>query len=111
MAVKEASGDMNQIMKILKNKPTNFTVLSGDDPLTLPMIYMGAEGVISVIGQTHPKDFSKMVSFGLVGDTKSANEIHNRLYDFYNPMYSQGNPVGVKACLEIINICKATVPA
>ena len=109
VAVKEASGDMDQIMKILKNKPKKFTVLSGDDSLTLPMIYMGAEGVISVIGQAQPKDFSKMVSFGLEGDTKTANEVHNRLYDFYYPMYSEGNPVGVKACLEVLDICKATV--
>ena len=62
VAVKEASGDMDQIMKIIKNKPSNFVVLSGDDGLTLPMIHMGAEGVISVIGQSHPKEYSDMVS-------------------------------------------------
>ena len=109
VAVKEASGDMDQIMKILKNKPADFVVLSGDDGLTLPMIHMGAEGVISVIGQSHPKDFSDMVSFGLSGNTKLANQIHYKLYNFYGPLYAEGNPVGVKACLEMLGICKAVV--
>lgn len=109
VGVKEASGDMDQIMKILKNKPADFVVLSGDDGLTLPMIHMGAEGVISVIGQSHPKDFSDMVSFGLSGNKKLANQIHYKLYDFYGPLYAEGNPVGVKACLEMLGICKAVV--
>jgi 4-hydroxy-tetrahydrodipicolinate synthase len=109
VGVKEASGDMDQIMKILKNKHADFVVLSGDDGLTLPMIHMGAEGVISVIGQSHPKDFSDMVSFGLSGNKKLANQIHYKLYDFYRPLYAEGNPVGVKACLEMLGICKAVV--
>jgi len=109
VGVKEASGDMDQIMKILKNKPADFVVLSGDDGLTLPMIHMGAEGVISVIGQSHPKDFSDMVSFGLSGNKKLANQIHHKLYNFYGPLYAEGNPVGVKACLELLGICKAVV--
>ena len=109
VGVKEASGDMDQIMKILKNKPADFVVLSGDDGLTLPMIHMGAEGVISVIGQSHPKDFSDMVSFGLSEHNKLANQIHYKLYDFYGPLYAEGNPVGVKACLEMLGICKAVV--
>ena len=109
VGVKEASGDMDQIMKILKNKPADFVVLSGDDGLTLPMIHMGAEGVISVIGQSHPKDFSDMVSFGLSGNKKLANQIHYKLYDFYRPLYAEGNPVGVKACLEMLGVCKAVV--
>ena len=109
VGVKEASGDMDQIMKILKNKPADFVVLSGDDGLTLPMIHIGAEGVISVIGQSHPKDFSDMVSFGLSGNKKLANQIHYKLYDFYRPLYAEGNPVGVKACLEMLGVCKAVV--
>ena len=109
VGVKEASGDMYQIMKILKNKHADFVVLSGDDGLTLPMIHMGAEGVISVIGQSHPKDFSDMVSFGLSGNKKLANQIHYKLYDFYRPLYAEGNPVGVKACLEMLGVCKAVV--
>ena len=109
VAVKEASGDMDQIMKIIKNKPSDFVVLSGDDGLTLPMIHMGAEGVISVIGQSHPKEFSDMVSFGLSGNQEIANQLHNKLYDFYKPLYAEGNPVGIKACLELLGICKSQV--
>ena len=109
VAVKEASGDMDQIMKIIKNKPSDFVVLSGDDGLTLPMIYMGAEGVISVIGQSHPKEYSNMVSFGMSGNKKIANQLHYELYDFYGPLYAEGNPAGVKACLELLGICKAVV--
>ena len=109
VAVKEASGDMDQIMKIIKNKPSDFVVLSGVDGLTLPMIHMGAEGVISVIGQSHPKEYSDMVSFGLSGNKEIANQLHNKLYDFYVPLYAEGNPVGVKACLELLGICKSQV--
>jgi len=109
VAVKEASGNMDQIMIIIKNKPTDFIVLSGDDGLTLPMIYMGAEGVISVIGQSHPKDYSDMVSFGIYGNNNIANQLHFKLYDFYEPLYAEGNPTGVKACLELLGICKSFV--
>ena len=109
VAVKEASGDMDQIMKIIKNKASDFVVLSGDDGLTLPMIYMGAEGVISVIGQSHPKCFSDMVSFGMSGYNNNANKLHYKLYDFYGPFYDEGNPTGVKACLELLGICKSFV--
>ena len=109
VAVKEASGDMDQIMKIIKNKPSDFVVLSGDDGLTLPMIHMGAEGVISVIGQSHPKEYSDMVSFGLSGNQEISNQLHNKLYDFYVPLYAEGNPVGIKACLELLGICKSQV--
>jgi len=109
VAVKEASGDMDQIMKIIKNKPSDFVVLSGDDGLTLPIIYMGAEGVISVIGQSHPKKYSDMVSFGMSGNNNIANQLHYELYDFYVPLYAEGNPAGVKACLELFGICKSVV--
>ena len=109
VAIKEASGDLDQIMKIIKNKPSDFVVLSGDDGLTLPMIYMGAEGVISVIGQSHPKDYSDMVSFGMSGNNNIANQLHHKLYDFYGPFYDEGNPTGVKACLELLGICKSFV--
>ena len=109
VAVKEASGDMDQIMKIIKNKPSDFVVLSGDDSLTLPMIHMGAEGVISVIGQSYPKEYSDMVSFGLSENQEIANQLHDKLYDFYLPLYAEGNPVGIKACLELLGICKSHV--
>jgi len=109
IAIKEASGDMDQIMKIIKNKPTDFVVLSGDDGLTLPMIYMGAEGVISVIGQSHPKEYSTMVTEARKGNIANANALHYSIYDYYGPLYSEGNPAGVKACLELLGISKAVV--
>lgn len=109
VAVKEASGDIFQIMRIIKNKPSDFVVLSGDDALTLPMIYLGAEGVISVIGQSHPKEFSEMVRLAQSGNIEEANLIHYKLFDYYKPLYSEGNPVGIKACLELLSICNAVV--
>lgn len=109
VAIKEASGDLDQIMYILKKKPANFLVLSGDDALTLPMLYMGAEGVISVIGQSHPKDFSNMVSNAISGNKDLANQLHYKLYELYKSIYAEGNPVGIKACLELLNICNANV--
>ena len=109
IAIKEASGDMDQIMKIINNKPTDFIVLSGDDGLTLPMIYMGAEGVISVIGQSHPTEYSTMVTEARKGNIANANALHYSIYDYYEPLYAEGNPAGVKACLELLGICKAVV--
>jgi len=109
IAIKEASGDMDQIMKIIKNKPADFIVLSGIDDLTLPMIYMGAEGVISVIGQSHPKEYSTMVAEARKGNIANANALHYSIYDYYGPLYREGNPAGVKACLELLGICKAVV--
>ena len=109
VALKEASGDMDQIMKVIKDKPSNFVLLSGDDELTLPMIYMGAEGVVSVIGQSHPKDYSDMVSFGISGNNNIANQLHYKLYDFYGPLYTEGNPAGIKATLKLLGVCGDTL--
>lgn len=105
IAVKEASGDMDQIMTIIRNKPDNFLVISGDDGLTLAMILMGANGVISVIGQAFPKQFSEMVREGLNGNVKKSNELHYELYPIYNPLYRDGNPAGVKECMQQIGFC------
>ncbi|MBJ10122.1 MAG: 4-hydroxy-tetrahydrodipicolinate synthase [Flavobacteriales bacterium] len=105
IGVKEASGDMNQIMKIIKYKPEGFLVISGDDGLTLPMIYMGADGVISVIGQAYPKEFSDMVRYALEGNQIVANKLHYQLLDLLDPLYCNGNPAGIKAALKIMGIC------
>ncbi|MEJ6794067.1 MAG: 4-hydroxy-tetrahydrodipicolinate synthase [Flavobacteriales bacterium] len=105
IAVKEASGDMDQIMTIIRNKPDNFLVISGDDGLTLAMILMGANGVISVIGQAFPEIFSSMVREGLNGNVKKSNELHYQLYPIYNPLYRDGNPAGVKECMRQIGLC------
>ena len=109
IAVKEASGDMGQIMKIIKNRPEGFLVISGDDGLTLPMIHMGADGVISVIGQAYPKEFSEMISLGLRGAVNEGNRLHYQLYDLLDPLYCDGNPAGIKAALKIMGICGDTV--
>ena len=109
IAIKEASGDMDQIMKIIKDRPKSFLVISGDDGLTLPMINMGADGVISVIGQAYPKEFSNLVRYALEGNQSSAIKIHNQLYDLLDPLYSNGNPAGIKAALKIMGICSDTL--
>jgi len=106
IAIKEASGNIKQINNILTNKPSNFNVLSGDDALTLEMIYSGATGVISVIGQSHPKEFSEMVYAGIANNKSKASQIHNDLFKFYHFLYSEGNPSGIKGLLYLMNICK-----
>lgn len=104
VAVKEASGNFDQIMQIVKNKPENFIVLSGDDAITLPLISIGVEGVISVSGQVFPKEFSEMVRLGLKGKYTEARKYHYMLTDVTNALFEEGNPVGAKAALEILGI-------
>ena len=106
VAIKEASGDLDQIEKILQKRPKDFLVLSGDDNLTSKMIAMGGDGVIAVIGQSHPKDFSAMVRAGLKGDIEKVNQLHKKLSPIYEPLYIDGNPAGIKATLNIMGICK-----
>ncbi len=109
IAVKEASGDINQVMQIIKNKPDNFTVLSGDDTYTLPYITLGMQGVISVTANAYPEEFSQMVNAALKFDIKTAQKLHYKLLDFTNALFSEGNPGGIKAALEILEICKKYV--
>jgi len=106
VAIKEASGDLDQIKNILQNKSSNFYVLSGDDGLTYEMIKNGASGVISVIGQSHPKEFSSMVSLSLKKNFEKAEIIHNKLFGYYHYLYSEGNPSGIKALLSLLKISK-----
>ena len=105
IAIKEASGNLNQIDEIINNMPSGFSVLSGDDALTVKMIFMGAIGVISVIGQSHPKEFSSMVSSALNNDESQALMIHKDLEKFYHFLYSEGNPSGIKALLSYFGLC------
>jgi len=100
IAVKEASGDMEQIMQILKNKPANFMVISGDDALTFPMIQLGASGVISVIGNAFPKEFSSMVKNAMLGNNKEALSSHYQILDLIQNIFTEGNPAGIKAILH-----------
>jgi 4-hydroxy-tetrahydrodipicolinate synthase len=105
VAVKEASGDMEQIMEIIAKKPDDFLVLSGDDAITLPIILLGGKGVISVLGQALPNEFSSMVNFAIDGDVKSSNTIHYKILSFVKPLFAEGNPAGVKTLLNILGIC------
>ena len=106
ISIKEASGDINQIKYILKNKPKNFDVLSGDDGLTLEIIQNGGAGVISVIGQSNPIEFSSLVKFALNGKLSDAKLLHDKLYGLYHYLYSEGNPSGVKDFLSFQGVCK-----
>ena len=109
IAVKEASGNMVQCMKIAKYKPKNFLLLSGDDVLTLPMLAYGCEGVISVIGNALPRQFSDMVRLGLSGDFTKGNELHQDLLEIMELIFVEGNPVGVKGALHLLGVCEKEV--
>jgi 4-hydroxy-tetrahydrodipicolinate synthase len=109
IAIKEASGNLEQCMKIIKNKPKDFSVISGDDMLTLPMIAAGADGVISVVANAFPKDFSEMTRQILAGNVKEAQELHYKLTDIIEQLFADGNPAGIKAVLEMMKICTANV--
>lgn len=100
IAVKEASGNLEQVDEIIKNKPDSFDVISGDDALTFPMISCGAVGVISVIGNALPKEFSKMVRLALNGEYDGARKIHHKFTDLFSLLFVDGNPAGVKAMLH-----------
>lgn len=100
VAVKEASGNLEQVDEIIKNKPDDFDVISGDDALTFPMIACGAVGVISVIGNALPKEFSRMIRLEKNGEIDSARKIHHRFTDLFNLLFVDGNPAGVKAMLH-----------
>ena len=106
IAVKEASGNLQQVMDILRQKPDDFQVFSGDDALTYPMMTLGATGVISVIANVFPADFSKMVTALLQNNIKEALAIHYRLLPVMKLLFEDGNPAGIKAALEIKGIIK-----
>lgn len=101
-AVKEASGNFNQIDDIIKNKPADFMVISGDDGISFPLITLGAVGVISVIGNAFPKEFSRMVRLALQGDYASARVIHHRFTELIELLFVEGNPAGVKSMLAVM---------
>lgn len=105
-ATKEASGNFDQINQILKYKPADFMVISGDDPITLPMIALGAEGVISVVANAYPYEFSEMVRLCLKGDFEKAKPFHFKYTDIIASMFAEGSPGGVKAYLAEMGLCK-----
>lgn len=104
VAIKEASGDMTQILSLLKSKPKDFLVLSGDDNTSLLTLLAGGEGVISVLGQGVPHEFSEMVRLGMAGKTKQAFDIHYMLQDGMHYIFEEGNPAGIKTLLHSIGI-------
>jgi 4-hydroxy-tetrahydrodipicolinate synthase len=108
-AIKEASGNLEQIMAIIKDRPKDFLVISGDDLLTLPIIASGAEGVISVVANAFPKQFSEMVRLFLDGNFKAGNKLHYQLMRVTQLFFADGNPGGVKVALEAQKLLKANL--
>ena len=104
IAVKEASGNITQMDDIIKNKPENFSVISGDDGITFPLLTLGAVGVISVIGNAFPREFSKMVRLALQGDFEHALPIHHQFAELFKLLFVDGNPAGVKAMLNAMGL-------
>jgi len=105
IGIKEASGSLEKVMKITKDRPKDFLVISGDDVLTLPIIACGGDGVISVIANAMPKDFSEMVRNALDGNFDKARKLHNKLLEITQAIYVDGNPAGVKGLLSAMNVC------
>ena len=104
IAIKEASGNITQMDDIIKNKPENFDVISGDDGITFPLITLGAVGVISVIGNAFPKEFSRMTRLTLQGDYANALKIHHSFTELFSLLFVDGNPAGVKAMLNAMGM-------
>lgn len=109
IGIKEAAGDLVQAMKIIQHKPDDFLVISGDDMITLPMVLAGGAGVISVIGEGFPNEFSKMVQFGLERKVDEAYQLHYRLADIIDMIFEQGNPAGIKEVFKSLNLAENCV--
>jgi len=109
IAVKEAGNSVHQYLQLLKDKPEDFLVISGDDDLALGVVLAGGAGVISVIGQAVPKQFCKMIQLGLQGKAKEAYDLHFKLMDITGYIFEENNPAGIKAVFEALGICRDTV--
>jgi 4-hydroxy-tetrahydrodipicolinate synthase len=109
VATKEASGNMEQVMTILANKPADFLVISGDDALTFPMLACGGSGVISVINHAFPKTFSGMVRSALQGDFSAARKAHEIVLESAIAIFADGSPSGIKTMLNELNLCGTSV--
>jgi 4-hydroxy-tetrahydrodipicolinate synthase len=105
IGIKEASGNMEQIMTIIKDKPKDFLVISGDDAITLPLMAAGADGVISVVGNAFPKEFSKLVQHAANNEMGEARAIHYKLLELIQLLFLEGNPAGIKEVLSHLDIC------
>ncbi len=106
IGIKEASGNVEQVMSVIQQTPKEFLVISGDDALTLPLIASGADGVISVVGNAFPKEFSAMVNAALSDQMDEARSIHYRLLDLIHLLFKEGNPTGVKEVLAQLDVCE-----
>ena len=104
VAVKEASGNIDQIMQIIKNTPPDFQIISGDDAITLPVISIGGSGVISVLANAYPGEWSDMVNYALKNNFQAAREIHYKFVDLINLLFADGNPAGIKATLNHLGL-------
>ena len=109
IGVKEAGNNMSQYLELIKNKPEDFLIISGDDDLALGVTLAGGSGVISVIGQAFPKEFSNMIRVGLKGDAKESYKLHFKLMDIISFIFEENNPAGIKAVFEALNLCQDTV--
>lgn len=109
VAIKEASGNLEQAMEIAKYASKDFILISGDDLVTVPMISIGAKGVMSVLANAYPAQFSKMLKLALNNDFAGATEVLKMFIDINPYLYEEGNPVGIKQALELLGICKNTV--
>lgn len=109
IAIKEASGDMVQILSLLKEKPEDFMVISGDDATALATVLAGGSGVISVIGQGIPAEFSKMIAVGLEDRAAAAHQLYNTMHEGIDLIFREGNPAGIKAIFENLNLASAKV--
>jgi 4-hydroxy-tetrahydrodipicolinate synthase len=109
IGIKEASGNFDQINQVMRDKPKDFMVISGDDPVTLPMIALGSAGLISVTGNALPRQTSDMVRSCLSGDFKAAQKLHSQLIDFTRLMFVEGSPAGVKTALKHLGVCGDTL--
>ncbi|WP_345332840.1 4-hydroxy-tetrahydrodipicolinate synthase [Mucilaginibacter defluvii] len=105
IGIKEAAGNFDQFNQILRDMPEDFLFISGDDPVTLPLIAMGGAGLISVVGNALPRELSDMVRQCLAGDFKTARKAHFSLIEFTRLMFAEGNPAGVKSALKQLGIC------
>ena len=109
IAIKEASANLDQMGRILKHKPKDFMLISGDDALTLPIIALGGVGVISVVGNALPAEFSALVNASLKGDLETARKEHLRLIEVIDLLFAEGNPGGIKNVLKVLGICGDTM--
>lgn len=109
IGIKEASGNLEQCMDIVKDKPDGFLVISGEDALTLPMISFGMDGVISVIGNAFPQSYSQLVQLAMQGNFSAATQLQWKLADMLKLLFVEGNPAGVKCALRHIGICGDTL--